>query len=91
MLVLAMAEQTSGSTGKPGSFWQAKPGWCQPWTIVATGAGISLASWVLLQRWWITAPVVGAVLVWWWLFLVLVPAGYEATGGALDPDQGPAD
>ena len=87
---VVMAEQISGDNpGTPGSFWQTKPGWCQPWTIVATGTGVSLASWVLLQRWWITAPVVGAVLVWWWLFLVLVPAGFGAGDGAQEPD--PAD
>ncbi|NQV10436.1 MAG: hypothetical protein HQ527_04615 [Cyanobacteria bacterium] len=56
----------------------SKPWWCQPWTILTTGIGISGSSWLLLQRWWITLPVVLAVLVWWWLFLVLVPAGAEA-------------
>jgi len=87
LLVLAMAERSnSDSPGAPGSFWQSKPVWCQPWTIVATGTGVSLASWLLLHRWWITAPVVGAVLVWWWLFLVLVPAGFVEAAGSADPD-----
>ncbi len=73
-------------------FWSHKPWWCQPWSIVGTGLAVSAASWVLLQRWWITAPVVAAVLVWWWLFLVLVPAAsateeqrLQATGGGADP------
>ena len=75
-----MAEQTGADPpGVPPSFWQTKPVWCQPWTIVVTGSGVSLASWLLLQRWWITAPVVAAVLLWWWLFLVLVPAGFQAS------------
>lgn len=60
-----------------GSIWDEKPWWCQPWTIVLTGLGADSASWLLWQRWWITAPVAGAVLVWWWLFLVLVPTAYR--------------
>ncbi|WP_255145649.1 DUF6737 family protein [Synechococcus sp. ATX 2A4] len=59
-------------------FWSQKPWWCQPWSIVATGSAVSVASWVLLQRWWITTPVVAAVLAWWWLFLVLVPGATAA-------------
>ena len=34
-------------------------------------------SWLLLHRWWVTAPVAAAVLLWWALFLVLVPAAYR--------------
>ena len=30
-------------------------------------------SWLLLERWWITAPVALLVLGWWGLFLVVVP------------------
>ncbi|MCT0198722.1 hypothetical protein KQ313_03350 [Synechococcus sp. CS-1325] len=74
---------------RPVSFWQTKPLWCQPWTIVATGTGVSLASWLLLQRWWITTPVVAAVLLWWWLFLVLVPGSFAAA--AASPEPGSAD
>jgi len=59
------------------SIWDEKPWWCQPWTILLTGIGMSAASWLMLQRWWITIPVVAAVLVWWWLFLVLVPRAYR--------------
>jgi len=61
-----------------GSIWSLKPWWCQPWSILATGVIIPAASWWLLQRWWITLPVAGAMLIWWWLFLVLVPAAWRA-------------
>ena len=61
-----------------GSIWSLKPWWCQPWSILATGVIMPAASWWLLHRWWITLPVVGAVLIWWWLFLVLVPAAWRA-------------
>ncbi|MAR07518.1 MAG: hypothetical protein CL862_10490 [Cyanobium sp. NAT70] len=61
-----------------GSFWSFKPWWCQPWTIVLTGLFLVSSSWWLLQRLWITLPLACGVLVWWLLFLVLVPAAYRA-------------
>jgi hypothetical protein len=66
----------------PTDFWGLKPWWCQPWSIVLTGITVALGSWVLLHRWWLTAPLALAVLLWWWLFLVLVPAQYQADAGA---------
>ena len=45
-----------------------------------TGIALPAASWFLLQRWWITAPVAAAVLVWW--FLVLVPRAYLEQQGS---------
>ena len=60
-----------------GSIWQLKPWWCQPWSILLTGAAMILASWLGLHRLWITAPLGCAVLLWWWLFLLVVPAGYR--------------
>ena len=60
-----------------GSIWQLKPWWCQPWSILLTGAAIIFASWLTLHRLWITAPLSCVVLLWWWLFLVMVPASYR--------------
>lgn len=74
-----MAEQlASEPMVQPTSMWQAKPWWCQPWSIVLTGVAIPVASWLLLHRLWVTLPVVGAIALWWLLFLVLVPAQYAA-------------
>lgn len=42
-----------------------------------TGVIAVVASWLVLQRWWISAPLALAVLAWWGLFLVLVPAAYR--------------
>jgi len=58
-------------------FWDHKPFWCQPWTIVLSGIGAVAGSWGLLARWWITAPLALLVLAWWWLFLILVPGAYQ--------------
>ncbi|MCP9849016.1 DUF6737 family protein [Cyanobium sp. Morenito 9A2] len=67
---------TAAPAGKEASFWHLKPWWCQPWSILLTGVLVPSASWLLLQRWWITAPLGLVVLLWWLLFLVLVPASY---------------
>ena len=64
-------------TATPGSLWAEKPWWCQPWSILLTGSTAVAGSWWLLRLWWITAPVALGVLVWWWLFLVVVPEAYR--------------
>ena len=71
------------------SIWSHKPWWCQPWSILLTGVLAVAGSWWLLQRWWITAPVALAVVLWWRLFLVVVPAAYKAElqGTAEDSPQ----
>ena len=55
------------------SFWSQKPWWCQPWSILLTGTVIMASSWLLFERWWLTALVSLPVLAWWGLFLVVVP------------------
>ena len=72
-----MPPVNSPSSADPQPFWSLKPWWCQPWSILGTGVGISTASWFVLHRLWITLPVVAAVLAWWLLFLVLVPSAYR--------------
>jgi len=62
----------------PESLWNHKPWWCQPWSILLTGVVVVGGSWWLLRLWWISAPLAWGVLVWWWLFLVAVPAAYRA-------------
>lgn len=69
---MAMARETT-------SIWNHKPWWCQPWSIVLTGVGAVTGSWIVLQRWWISAPLGLAVLMWWILFLVLVPRAWQAS------------
>lgn len=67
----------SECSGEAASIWASKPWWCQPWSILGTGVGVVAGSWWLLQRWWITLPLGLAVGLWWWLFLVAVPAAYR--------------
>ncbi|MBE9099677.1 DUF6737 family protein [Vacuolonema iberomarrocanum] len=58
------------------SLWQQKPWWCQPWSIVLTGITIPSVAWVLTHRWWIFVPVTSGILLWWFVFLYLVPRQY---------------
>ena len=65
------------------SLWSHKPLWCQPWSILLTGVVVVGGSWWLLRLWWISVPLGVGVLVWWWLFLVAVPAAYRAEQDAI--------
>ena len=65
-------------------FWSLKPWWCQPWSIVSTGLLVVGGSWALLQRLWISLPLAFGVLVWWLLFLVLVPTAYRSAAAERD-------
>lgn len=70
----AMPEQSP--PGRQETIWQHKPWWCQPWSILLTGVLVVSASWIWLQLWWLTALVSAGVLLWWGLFLVLVPRAW---------------
>jgi len=60
------------------SLWDHKPWWCQPWSILLTGVAVVALSWPWLGLWWLTALVAAAVLMWWGLFLALVPRAWRA-------------
>ncbi|NEP19640.1 MAG: hypothetical protein F6J97_22575 [Leptolyngbya sp. SIO4C1] len=62
----------------PASLWQLKPWWCQPWSILLTGIAVPTLSWVVLHRLWLSLPIALGVLLWWFLFLYLVPRQYAA-------------
>lgn len=53
-----------------------------------TGLGVIGGSWVLVQRWWVSAPLALAVGVWWWLFLVLAPKTYREQQNTDQPPDG---
>jgi hypothetical protein len=77
------------SVGQELSLWALKPWWCQPWSILLTGIVAIAGSWFLLGRLWITIPGAALVLLWWWLFLVLVPTAYRAEARAGGPAERP--
>ena len=68
--------QANSSAAVADSIWQHKPWWCQPWSILLSGVCGVGASWWLGQRLWLSLTAGVLVLVWWLLFLVLVPAAW---------------
>lgn len=60
----------------PPSIWALKPPWCQPWSILGTGAAVTAGAASLSP--WAGGAVGVAVAAWWWLFLVAVPADYAS-------------
>lgn len=53
--------------------WHYKPWWCQPWSILLTGAiAIFLPAW-LTRNPWLTAGVALPISLWWGYFLILWP------------------
>ena len=59
------------------SFWDLKPYWCQPWSIVSFGVLVLIISWNLFKNAMITSILVFFVFVWWILFLIIAPYSYQ--------------
>ncbi|WP_320674526.1 DUF6737 family protein [Prochlorococcus sp. MIT 1341] len=57
------------------SFWNEKPWWCRPWSIVITGLIIVAISWAYFYP-FITVLCIITVIIWWLLFLKIVPEQY---------------
>ncbi|KAL3136649.1 hypothetical protein ABBQ38_005890 [Trebouxia sp. C0009 RCD-2024] len=59
-------------------FWAHKPVWCQPWSILASGITfVAVARWITGGSTVATVVAAVPILVWWYLFLVLVPADFR--------------
>ena len=59
------------------TFWDQKPNWCQPWSIITFGVILIISSWKFLNNIIITSILGLFIVVWWVLFLILVPNSYE--------------
>ncbi|CAA7404131.1 unnamed protein product [Spirodela intermedia] len=58
------------------SIWDTKPSWCQPWTILLTGALAIGCSWVFVHSLILTAVVSSLICAWWFVFLYSYPKAY---------------
>ena len=65
------------SNSKKIKFWDLKPFWCQPWSIISFGALVLIFSWTLFSNFLITSIFGFLVFSWWFLFLLFVPRSYE--------------
>ena len=59
-------------------FWAYKPVWCQPWSIITSGVTfVAGARWITGGSTIATVVAAVPILVWWYLFLVLVPGDFR--------------
>ncbi|WP_269625271.1 DUF6737 family protein [Prochlorococcus marinus] len=58
-------------------FWDSKPYWCQPWSIISFGVLFLIISWKLFNNIIISSVLGIFILVWWILFLILAPLSYQ--------------
>ena len=59
------------------SFWDLKPYWCQPWSIISFGVLVLIFSFKLLNNIIITSILGFFILVWWIVFLIIAPNSYQ--------------
>ncbi len=71
----------------PPSIWAYKPWWCQPWSILLTGALLVAGAWGLTRSLWLTLPLSGAIALWWTYFLFLVPRWFRQAAGSRSPQS----
>ncbi len=67
------------SDSKNEDFWEVKPFWCQPWSIILSGMMIVALSFLWPHKIWFSALIFSIVLAWWYLFLIVVPANYKSS------------
>ena len=72
-------------TNSKKSFWDSKPYWCQPWSIISFGVLILIFSWKLLNNIIFTSIIGIFVFVWWILFLILAPNSYQVMNDKEQP------
>tara|TARA_Y100001968_G_scaffold12743_1_gene10546 strand:+ start:116 stop:334 length:219 start_codon:yes stop_codon:yes gene_type:complete len=59
-------------------FWDLKPYWCQPWSIITFGFLVLILSWKLFENLFVSSILGFFIVIWWLVFLILVPISYEA-------------
>ena len=64
--------------------WTHKPWWCQPWSILLTGAALIGGSWGLVHMVWLTTIVALPVLTWMGFFLLVYPRLMMQSGALAD-------
>ncbi len=58
-------------------FWDSKPYWCQPWSIISFGVLVPVFSWKLFNNLIITSILTFIIILWWVVFLILAPNLYQ--------------
>ena len=72
-------------TNSKKGFWDSKPYWCQPWSIISFGILVLIFSWKLFNNILFTSIIGIFVFVWWILFLILAPNSYQVMNDKEQP------
>ena len=72
-------------TNSKKSFWDSKPYWCQPWSIISFGVLVLIFSWKLFNNIIFSSTIGVFVFVWWILFLILAPNSYQVINDKEQP------
>ena len=67
------------SSNSKEKFWDLKPFWCQPWTIISFGIIVSVITWNLFKNLIISSILSFFIILWWILFLIIAPKSYQET------------
>ena len=62
---------------QPQDYWQEKPIWCQPWSIIATGVIVIITTFTLFHNIIIESLVSIFTIAWWYLFLFIAPQSFD--------------
>ncbi|MBW3042399.1 DUF6737 family protein [Prochlorococcus marinus] len=69
------------------SYWDLKPYWCQPWSIISFGILLLTFSWTFLKNIIITLIFSVIIIIWWILFLILAPNLYQGVSEKNNLDE----
>ena len=58
-------------------FWDLKPFWCQPWSIILFGIAVLVSMWILSHNLILTSLISFFIIIWWLLFLIIAPGLYQ--------------
>ena len=65
-------------TNEKKSYWNSKPYWCQPWSIVSFGVLCLIFIWKIFNNIIITSILGFFIIIWWIVFLILAPNAYKS-------------
>ena len=68
-------------------FWETKPYWCQPWSILLTGIIILLSSWTIINNLYLSIIFSIITITWWTIFLIIAPLSYIKYSSTTDNDE----
>lgn len=69
---------------KYNNYWNSKPLWCKPWSIILTGIIITCLAWYFIHIILIDIIISSLVCFWWILFLLIAPISFSYELGDLN-------